>query len=242
LEAPRGSVLKSVHGIPAPVYPPGVDLAKEARTARSRFYPVTVVYTAYFLAILPLALRRSALETLASIALGIALWTWVEYMVHRYVLHGRFPDGAGRLRHALHRFFDTMHGDHHLRPWDGLYINGFLDSLPFAILFGGLSLLLPLPTLPTLVATLLMCYVAEEWVHYSVHFHRFRGRYFEYIRRHHLYHHSPHGREVAFGLSNGIWDFLVRSTRIPEPERVRLYGRAAVRLFDGAGHGTRRSA
>ncbi len=242
MEAPRGSVLKSVHGIPAPVYPPGVDLAKEARTARSRFYPVTVLYTAYFLALLPAALRRGVGATLASVALGIALWTWVEYVVHRYVLHGRFPDGAGRWRHALHRFFDTMHGDHHLRPWDGLYINGFLDSLPFAILMAGLSFLFPLPGAPMLVATLLVCYVVEEWVHYSVHFQLFRGRYFEYIRRHHLYHHSPHGREVAFGLSNGVWDFLVRSTRIPEPERRRLYGRAGVRLFASAGPDTRRSA
>jgi sterol desaturase/sphingolipid hydroxylase (fatty acid hydroxylase superfamily) len=243
LDAPRGSILKSVHGIPAPSYPPaGVDLAREARTARSRFYPVTAIYTAYFLAVLPLALRRSASETLASVALGIVLWTWVEYLVHRFVLHGRFPDGASRLRHALHRFFDTMHGDHHQRPWDGMHINGFLDTLPFAILLGGLSFLCPLPTAPTLVATLLLCYVVEEWVHYSVHFHHFRGRYFEYIRRHHLYHHSPHGRQVAFGLSNGVWDFLLRSTRIPEPERVRLYGRADLRLFSGAGPDRHRSA
>jgi sterol desaturase/sphingolipid hydroxylase (fatty acid hydroxylase superfamily) len=224
LETPRGVVLKSVHGIPAPLYPPGVNLAREARTARRRFYPVTVLYTAYAITVVALGLRTHPGATLAYLALGVAVWTWAEYMVHRHVLHGRFPDGPGWLQHGMHRFFDTMHGDHHLRPWDGMYINGFLDSLPFAALFILLSFLAPLHTAPVMVAGLLQCYVIEEWVHYSVHFHRFRSRYFVYIRRHHLYHHSPRGGEVAFGLTNGVWD-LIQGTRIPADDRRLLYGR-----------------
>jgi sterol desaturase/sphingolipid hydroxylase (fatty acid hydroxylase superfamily) len=202
-----------------------VDLAKEARTARQRFYPVTILYTTYAVVILSLALRRQPWTALAFLALGAFLWTWLEYIVHRFVLHGRFPDGDGWLQHKMHRFFDTMHGDHHLRPWDGMYINGFLDSLPFAALFIAASFLAPLPTAPVVVAGLLQCYVIEEWVHYSVHFHRFKSRYFDYIRRHHLYHHSPRGTEVAFGLSSGLWDLIVGSTRIPAADRQLLYGR-----------------
>jgi sterol desaturase/sphingolipid hydroxylase (fatty acid hydroxylase superfamily) len=224
LEAPRGSVVKSIHGVPFPIYPRGVDLAREARTARRRFYPVTILYTAYLAVVIPRALRRAPLTTLAYVALGVALWTWLEYMVHRFVLHGRFPDGPGRWRHFVHTRFDTMHGDHHQRPWDGMYINGFLETLPFALLLGGLSHLAPLPTAPVLVATLLQCYVIEEWVHYSVHFHVIRWRYFDYIRRHHLYHHSPRGTEIAFGLTNGGWD-VVLGTRIPAADRQRLYAR-----------------
>lgn len=225
MEAPRGSVLKSLHGLPLPVYPRDVDLPKEARTARRRFYPVTILYTAYFLPVLALSLRARFLATLAAVAVGVVLWTWLEYMVHRYVLHGRFPDGPGRLQHLMHRFFDTMHGDHHLRPWDGMYINGFLDSIPFAIIFFAISYLLPISTAPVAVAAMLECYVIEEWVHYSVHFHRFRSHYFDYIRRHHLYHHSPRGTEppVAFGLTSGLWDVL-RGTRISADDRRLLYG------------------
>lgn len=225
MEAPRGSILKSRDGIPLPNFPQGVDLAKEARTARRRFYPVTILYTAYAVVILSLALRRRPWAGLAFLALGVGLWTWLEYIVHRYVLHGRFPDGEGWLRHTMHRFFDTMHGDHHLRPWDGMYINGFLDSLPFAVLFIAVSFLAPLPTAPVMVAGLLECYVIEEWVHYSVHFHRFKSRYFDYIRRHHLYHHAPRGTELAFGLTSGLWDAIVGTTRIPAEDRQLLYGR-----------------
>ena len=224
MEAPRGSVLKSLHGIPLPSFPKGVDLAKEARTARRRFYPVTALYTAYSFIILGLAVRVRTLATLLYAGLGVVGFTLAEYMVHRFILHGRFPDGPGWLQHTLHRFFDTMHGDHHLRPWDGMYINGFLDSLPFAMLLALLSFRFPLHTAPVVVAVLLQSYVIEEWVHYSVHFHRFRGRYFEYIRRHHLYHHSPRGSQVAFGLTSGLWDAAVATTRIPLEDRRLLYG------------------
>lgn len=223
VEAPRGVVLKSIDGIPPPLFPRGIDLAREARTARRRFYPVTILYTVYALVIVGLGLRARPWVTAGYFGLGVAVWTWLEYTVHRHVLHGRFPDGAGWLRHRVHRFFDTMHGDHHQRPWDGMYINGFLDSLPFAVAFALLSFLAPLPTAPVMVAGLLQCYIVEEWVHYSVHFHRFQSRYFVYIRRHHLYHHCPRGSEHAFGLSNGLWD-VVLGTRIPAPDRRLLYG------------------
>jgi hypothetical protein len=43
-----GKVLKSRDGIPRPaIPPPGTVMVQEAQTARSRFYPVTIAYTAY---------------------------------------------------------------------------------------------------------------------------------------------------------------------------------------------------
>src|SRR5204862_526533 len=79
---------------------------------------------------------------------------------HRFILHGRFPDGPGLLKHRVHTFFDTMHADHHQRPWDGMYINGYLDSIPFAGLFVAVSFLLtPYYKAPVLVAGLLQSYV-----------------------------------------------------------------------------------
>ena len=184
--------------------------------------------------VVTLGLRARPWATLAWAALGVVLWTWVEYMVHRYVLHGRFPDGPGWLEHRLHRFFDTMHGDHHLRPWDGMYINGYLDSLPFAILFILLSFLAPLPTAPVMVASLLQCYVIEEWVHYTVHFHRFRSRYFVYIRRHHLYHHSPRSIDTAFGLTGGLWDMILGTRVSPRGPQAAV---RPPRLMSAVGRG-----
>jgi sterol desaturase/sphingolipid hydroxylase (fatty acid hydroxylase superfamily) len=229
VEAPRPTVLKSVHGIPSPLFPRDVDLVREARTARRRFYPVTVLYTAYAVVVVGRGLRDRPAVALAFLVMGAMAWTWLEYTVHRHVLHGRFPDGPGWLQHRLHRLFDPMHGDHHQRPWDGMYINGHLASLPFAIVLALLSFLAPLPTAPVMVAGILQCYVIEEWVHYTVHFSRFHSRYFDYIRRHHLYHHCPRGKELAFGLTSGTWDAIL-GTRIPAADRRLLYARGRGRV------------
>ena len=217
----RGRVLKSRDGIPLPtIPPPGTDMKAEARTARARLYPVTIGYTAYAAVVIALGLRSEAGTAALFVTAGGVGWTLLEYLVHRHVLHGRFPDGPGFVRHALHRVFDRSHGDHHLRPWDGRHINGGFDTVPFAVVLAAASFLARLPTWPVFMATILQCYVIEEWIHHAVHFHRFRWRYFEYIRRHHLYHHGARGRDVAFGLTSDVWDVAL-GTRIPSPRNMQ---------------------
>jgi sterol desaturase/sphingolipid hydroxylase (fatty acid hydroxylase superfamily) len=205
---------------------PAAELRRrqEARKARRRFYPSTVVYTVYALTVGYFALRSGRpMAAIAYFAGGIAVWTLIEYLFHRFVLHGRFPAGPGPLRWFAHAYLDPLHWEHHKRPWDGNHINGTLkDTLPVLVVFAAIGWLFPLPTGPMLVVGIVAGYVVEEWVHHSVHFYRFDNRYFQYIRRHHLYHHSPKGMEVAFGLSNGFWD-IVWDTRIPEEERIALY-------------------
>ena len=205
--------------------PRSIDRAVEARKARRRLYPVTVVYSTYALTLLTLALSRSGrLVSIGFFLLGGAAWTALEYWVHRYILHGRFPDAPGAWPHLLHRLFDHLHVEHHKRPWDGNHVNGtFKDTGPFVALFILGSWLFPLQALPMFVAGLMQFYVLEEWVHHSVHFCNFKSHYFQYIKRHHLYHHSPKGSEVGFGLTSGFWD-VVFATRIAEDERRALYG------------------
>lgn len=212
-------------GIPDPAFTAGVDLATEARKGRRRLYPVSVVYSVYALAVLVAGLLTPRPWLAVACFLGgVAFWTYVEYFAHRYVLHGIFPDDAGLWRHLLHKRFDDLHWRHHLNPWNGLNINGtFRDTLPILAPVVALAYLAPLETVPVFLAGLIQAYIVEEWVHHSVHFYRFRNRYFQYIQRHHLYHHSPRGKDIAFGLSNGIWD-VVCATRIPAEDRRRLYG------------------
>ena len=198
--------------------------AREARKARHRLYPVTALYTACCTAVLVAGLRsgRAGL-TLAFYGLGIAAWTLLEYLVHRHILHGRFPDGPSLWEKFLHRTFDHLHLEHHKRPWDGNHVNGTLkDTGPFVALFAGLAAFAPIATAPAFLAGLVQSYVVEEWVHHSTHFCHFDNAYFRYIKRHHLFHHSPKGANVAYGLSNGFWD-IVLDTRIPEEMRARLY-------------------
>ena len=204
----------------------GIDREAEAGKARRRLYPVSVLYSAYALTVLLLALQRETWGvSLAFFTAGVGAWTALEYWVHRFILHGRFPDGPGPVQHLLHQYFDHLHLEHHKRPWDGNHVSGTTrDTLPFVLLFIALGSLAPFHTLPLFVAGVIQAYVAEECIHHSVHFCSFKGRYFQYIKRHHLYHHSPKGSNVGYGLTSGFWD-AVCDTRIPEADRRALHAR-----------------
>jgi len=206
-----------------------IDRPAESRKARHRLYPVTVLYSVFAVTVLLLGLRQRPALTLFFFGVGVVFWTALEYWVHRYILHGRFPDGPGFFQHFLHKYFDHLHWEHHRRPWDGNHINGTIsDTLPFVGPLAVLALLLPVWSVSALLAGILQAYIVEEWVHHSVHFYELRGRYFRYIKRHHLYHHSPKGMTVAYGLTNGFWD-IVYETRIPADVRHALYsGRPGV--------------
>jgi sterol desaturase/sphingolipid hydroxylase (fatty acid hydroxylase superfamily) len=225
-------MLKSSAGMPAIQSPAGpVDLRAEARRARRRLWPVTIAYSTLALGVLALgaAVAPQASVPVAAFASGLALWTPLEYFAHRCVLHRRFPDGPG-VQGWLHRTFDNLHTEHHARPWDGNHINGTIhDTWRYVLLVALLSLAAPLHTLPVLWAGVVQGYVLEEWVHHGVHFasvYRLKGAYWRYICRHHAYHHSPRGSELAFGLTSGAWD-VVFGTRIPAPDRARLHRRLA---------------
>jgi hypothetical protein len=212
--------------------PASIRWAEEARKGRRRLYPTTVVYTVAATTAVVYAFRSNAAVAAVFWLVGVVFWTWMEYMVHRFILHGVFPDGPG-VKRLLHKLFDHLHVEHHKRPWDGDHINGTIkDTAPFLVLPAALGLFLPPHTLLAFLAGLVQAYVVEEWVHHSVHFYHFKNPYFRYIKRHHLFHHSRRGSEIGFGLTSGLWD-VVHATRIPADVRAALYGpilgRAAAR-------------
>jgi sterol desaturase/sphingolipid hydroxylase (fatty acid hydroxylase superfamily) len=214
---------------PEPSFPPGIDLALEATRSRRRMVPVTLIYSSLLLTLLALAARSSQLvRALVFVVLGLALWTLMEYFVHRYVLHVAFPAGRSWSSRVLHRLFDASHADHHAQPWDGYHINGHLDTIFVAVWLVPLSFLAPPYTASVAVAALFAGYTAEEWAHHAMHFRNFRWRYFQYVRRRHLYHHSRHGVGTAYGVTSDLWD-KVFGTRIPAPQRGRLLPPSAER-------------
>lgn len=207
--------------------PFSVYKSQQARISRRRLYPLTLFYTAYASIVAAMVARspRPGLGLAFGVA-GVPVWTLVEYLFHRYVLHGRFPKREGRLGRFLHDRLDPLHWEHHERPFDGLHISGQLsDLLPVFALAAPVSWLFPVYTAPALLAGVVQCYVAEEWVHHSVHFYEFRNRYFQYLQRYHRYHHSREGMEQGYGLTSGVWDWIFR-TQYPRPVRRALLRRS----------------
>ena len=122
---------KSIVGpFPEPLIPKDVDPRVEAGKARRRLVPVTVLYAPLFLVVAFLSFRSAhPAVAFGFFLLGTLLYTPLEYWIHRYLLHGVFPDEGGSVARLLHRLFDASHADHHARPWDGMYMNGHLDTV-----------------------------------------------------------------------------------------------------------------
>src|SRR2546429_8987290 len=113
-------------------------------------------------------------------------------------------------------------GRHHESPFDGgLFSKELKDILPLFFVAAPFSFLFPVYTLPALLAGVVQSYVGEEWLHYFLHFGKFRNRYFRHLKRYHLYHHSPRGVENGYGITSGIWD-IVFHTRYPKGVRKLL--------------------
>jgi sterol desaturase/sphingolipid hydroxylase (fatty acid hydroxylase superfamily) len=194
-----------------------VVLSAEARIARRRLWPPTIVYGAASATLLGFCLHRyGPTACLPWLVAGASLETWVEYLAHRFVLHGAFPDGPGAWRRLLHSRFDHLHWQHHREPWNGLYVCRSLhDSAPVVLGLAVPALLLPQPAGAVMLASLLLSYLAGEWVHVGVHFATWRNRYVRYVRRRHCYHHGSRIGSFAFGLTSGVWD-RVCGTHVPK--------------------------
>src|SRR5277367_722053 len=126
---------------------------EQARISRRRLYPVTAFYGLYSVAVVILVCRsRHAMVGILFYLLGIAVWTLIEYLFHRYVLHGRFPPGEGFVRRFLHERLDPLHWEHHKHPLDGAHISGKLsDFLPLFVVAAPMSFVFPVYTTPILL-------------------------------------------------------------------------------------------
>ena len=69
---------------------------EQSRIVQRRFYPLTVFYTTYSPIVTLFGLRNGRPWIgIVFYLTGIPVWSLVEYLFHRYVLHGRFPRGQG---------------------------------------------------------------------------------------------------------------------------------------------------
>ncbi len=139
--------------------------------------------------------------------IGIILWTFAEYTLHRFVFHYQ-PTSPFQ-----ERIIFLFHGIHHAQPQvKTRLVMPFAVSIPAAVIFFGLFYLIFAVILksPQWVAPLmsgfLIGYLAYDLMHYATHHFPMRSGYAKYIKRYHMMHHykDPNTR---FGVSSPIWDW-----------------------------------
>lgn len=157
---------------------------------------------------------RSLPWTTATIAfwIGVVLWSFTEYTLHRWVFHYHPRSAIGQRVHFL------VHGIHHAYPRDSTrLVMPPLVSLPlaaafwmiFSAAFGGWS--------GGIFAGFIVGYLGYDMIHYATHHRPMRGRVGRYLRRYHMNHHFVDDT-TAYGVSNPLWDIIFATT--PEGRTV----------------------
>ncbi|UCG89437.1 MAG: sterol desaturase family protein [Gemmatimonadota bacterium] len=158
-------------------------------------------------------------------AVGVAIWSIVEYVVHRFGFHVsreaeiKVQDTVDELdpeQPALAaitgleqlRYF-VAHGVHHTHPNDTKrLVMPPIVSVPLAILFYWIfkAVFGPVDMLPAF-AGLVTGYLLYDMTHYAVHHVRPQTRLGRYLKKHHFRHHYMDPRK-NYGVSSPIWDIV----------------------------------
>ncbi len=166
-------------------------------------YPVLVVASAAFMLWRNVGMWR--LDWLLAVLAGLALWTFLEYVMHRLVLH----------RVA---FFDRMHDVHHRAPTEPIGTPSWL-SLGVVLfgVFGPCWLVLGLFFGSAVTVGIVIGYLWYICVHHAVHHWRLdHDSYLYRAKRRHAQHHhvDPHRN---YGVTSALWDHILGSAAAAGP-------------------------
>jgi sterol desaturase/sphingolipid hydroxylase (fatty acid hydroxylase superfamily) len=140
------------------------------------------------------------------IAGGLFIWTFVEYILHRFVFHF-VPKQKWALR--LHFIF---HGVHHDYPNDlKRLVLPPSASIPLATGFYFLfNALLPPTYVYALFPAFISGYLVYDMTHYAIHHFNFKSGLWKKIKQHHMLHHYQDPTR-GYGVSSDMWDKVFRS-------------------------------
>jgi sterol desaturase/sphingolipid hydroxylase (fatty acid hydroxylase superfamily) len=143
------------------------------------------------------------LTGLGLVLVGLFLWTFAEYVLHRYVFHYVGPRLWQRRMHFV------LHGVHHDFPQDAdRLVMPLGASIPLGIAFYTLFRVVcgPVPADPLFIGFGLG-YLAYDGTHYAIHHFRMSSRWGKWIKRHHMVHHHT-GENARWGVSSPLWDWV----------------------------------
>lgn len=174
--------------------------------------PVTLFFI-YSVALLYWNTKYTSLHLAISVFLffvGMLVFSWVEYMVHRYLFHMKTYT---RLRAKIQY---TLHGVHHEFPKD----KDRLAMPPLLSMTISTTLLLILKVIMgdfvfAFLPGFLVGYALYLFVHYLVHAYPPPKNFFKALWVNHSVHHYKDG-EVVFGVSSPLWDYIYGTMKLKE--------------------------
>ncbi|MBS1558554.1 MAG: sterol desaturase family protein [Bacteroidetes bacterium] len=164
-----------------------------------------IVFFIYSIGLLYWSITHTTLSwllTLSMFLLGLIAFTWVEYIVHRYLFH---MDTHTEKRTKIQY---TMHGVHHEYPKDKsrLAMPPLLSISLSTLLLLGFRLILG-DLVFSFLPGFLVGYALYLAVHYMVHAYPPPKNFLKILWINHSIHHYKDG-EVVFGVSSPLWDYV----------------------------------
>jgi len=177
--------------------------------SRASFFADFYVYPALAAIFLAFAIFRTPNRWFAmavAFVVGIAVWTFVEYIMHRYVLH-----------HLT--WIKDQHARHHDDAKALIGTPTWLSLVVILILvLGPVSMYLDLGLACSFTAGLMIGYLGYTLAHYAIHhWAAHNGSYLFSLKRRHALHH--HYNDLGnFGVSNGFWDYVFGTNITVRPD------------------------
>jgi sterol desaturase/sphingolipid hydroxylase (fatty acid hydroxylase superfamily) len=183
-----------------------------------------------YVPIIAVLLWVSPLGVLAStfyFAIGLLIWTFIEYLLHRFAFHA--PDEIMKETHEIsaglalnepvipalpslrHVIYFIFHGVHHEYPSDSMrLVMPPVASLPmgvvawfiFLLIFGGKAI--------PAFAGLLVGYLIYDTTHFVLHHKSVPTAFGKMIKKAHMRHHFLDPDE-NYGVSSPLWDVVFRT-------------------------------
>lgn len=149
--------------------------------------------------------NQSKLIAISFWALGLSIWTLVEYCLHRFLFHldHYLPDHPVFL--TLHF---TLHGVHHYLPMDKYRL--VLPPVLFVVLaypfYRLVFAIFPFYMACSGFAGGTLGYIIYDCTHYFLH-HTKLPKFYQDLKTYHLEHHYKN-YELGFGVSSKFWDVI----------------------------------
>ncbi len=148
--------------------------------------------------------NHSVLGMIVFVLLGIIAWTFIEYVLHRFVYHWNTR------REPFKSMVSMLHLAHH-RDTDDKYL--IFSPLTVSLLLSSVLYLVFFAVTQSWSAGALMMsgltvgYTYYEWLHYGAHHFKTHQPMYKYLRKYHLAHHFKQPKK-CFGVTNPFWDML----------------------------------
>ena len=139
-------------------------------------------------------------QILALIMIGLISWTLVEYLLHRFILHGLAP-------------FNKWHDQHHERPSALIYTPTIFSAcLITAFTFMPIFIFTDIWIAGAFTLGILLGYLAYTFMHHAIHHLRMDSQWLKQRRRWHAVHHidsHKHMRQAGhYGVTTEFWDHV----------------------------------